>query len=46
VRVGIRKEEKEKKETGPETSPTGQRGEPDRFGSRKKTKPVQPLYKG
>ena len=42
-----RKRRKREKETGPERSPTGQRGEPDRFGSReKKTKPVQLLYKG
>ena len=43
VRAEIRKEEKEEKEeNGPEM------GELDRFGSRKnkKTKPVQPLYKG
>jgi len=47
VRAEIRKEEEEKKEDGPEMSPTGQRGE-NRTSSvqGKKPKPVQPLYKG
>ena len=48
VRVGIGKEEKEKrKKNGPEVSPAGQKRRTGPVWSKeKKTEPVRPLYKG
>ena len=45
VEIGKEEEEKRRKWAGDESNGP-KRGEPDRFGSRKKTRPVRPLYKG